>query len=189
MSGQDLQGEHERVIAAMRRQLDGIDAGRIDYELTRQKAVDQELARVRKAVQNAAISVIGGADEAYKGVRVKKYRRVFGGNVNILTKGRPVYINSARYNRPHKRHVSERTRLMESYWGPSRSFILRWTETGTRSRTAGTRYGGKGGRGNRGAITARSFFRSTAESEMRRAANNIIERFKIIIDKQFNRNG
>lgn len=184
----DWQKEHQRVITAMRSQLDSMGADKIDFEMTKRKAVDRELNRVRSAVQQSARSVLGSSrHSAEKGVRINKYKSVFGGNVNILTtKKGGVLIDTSIYNRPHRRFTSERTKLMESYWGQSRSFILRWMETGTSSRTAGTRYSARGGSGNRGAVTARSFFPSAAGSAMQRAADNLIEQYKIILEKQFN---
>ena len=181
----ELQLEQDRVIRAMQQQLANLDYKEIDKKATEQKLVDTELKRVQKATRQAARDAMGSDPrQAYKGIRVTRYKRIFGGNVNILTprKG-STYVMNNEPARIRNRYRSERSKMMASYAGPSRSFVLRFIEGGTVQRTAGTKYSSKGGSGNRGAITARNFM-STAQAEMNRAPENLWRQIGVIIDKQ-----
>lgn len=182
----ELQQEQDKVIRAMQKQLANLDYKEIDKKATQQKLVDTELKRVQKATQAAARDAMGNDPrQAYKGVRLTKYKRIFGGNVNILSprKG-STYVMSGEAARIRNRFRSERSKMMASYAGPSRSFVLRFIEGGTVQRTAGTKYSSKGGSGNRGAITAKNYM-STAQAEMGRAPENLWKQIGVIIDKQF----
>ena len=185
MNTYDLQAEQNRVIEQMRKQLANMSASEINKQATQQRIVDTQLKRVQKATQQAAKGVLG-ADrmQASKGVRMVKYKGVFGGNVNILTKPGGVTIDSSIYNRSSRRYRSERTKMMQSYYGASRSFVLRWIEAGTKSRTAGTKYSSRGGSGNRGAILARDFM-STGRNEMQNAADMIARQLAVITETAF----
>lgn len=180
----DFQAEHERVLERMKRQLDNMSAAEIDKQRSRQKIVDTELRNVQRVVMQAAHSALPhDPRQAYKAVRYTKYRKIFGGSVSILTSRRgPVYIDTSVSGRSHRRSYSRRSEQMDSYWGSSRSFILRWLDQGTRGRTAGTR-GGKGGSGNRGALTARRFFKASADMAMMQAKDRIMDKTKLIIQK------
>lgn len=185
----DAYAAHERIIANMRKQLASMDYAQIDKKATQKKLVDTELKRVQKATQQAAKSALGSDPrQAYKGVRVVKYKRIMGGNVNILSprKGATYVITSGSLvARQRNRYVSERTKALQSYAGPSRSFVLRFIEGGiTTPRTAGTKYSSRGGSGNRGIITARRFM-TTAQSEMSTAPDRLWKQLEIIFDEQF----
>lgn len=182
----DLQQEQDKVIASMRQQLANLDYSQIDKKATQKKLVDTELKRVQKATQQAARAALGDdRRQAYKGVRMVKYKRIMGGNINILSprKG-STYVVGSESARIRNRFRSERSKMMAGYAGPSRSFVLRFIEGGTVQRTAGTKYSSKGGSGNRGAITARNFM-STAQSEMSRSPENLMKQIEVIIDNQF----
>lgn len=187
MNTYDLQAEQDRVIEQMRKQLASMSASEINKKATERRIVDTQLKRVQKATQQAAKSRLG-ADrmQASKGVRMVKYKSILGGNVNILSKPGGVTIDSSVYNRVSPRYRSERTKMMQSYYGASRSFVLRWVQAGTKNRTAGTRYSDKGGRGNRGAILARDFM-STARNEMQSAADMIVRQLGVIAEQAFNK--
>ena len=86
--------------------------------------------------------------------------------------------------RQRNRYRSSRTKALQEYAGPSRSFVLRFIEGGTIQRTAGTKYSSKGGSGNRGIITAKHFM-STAQSQMSSAPERLWKQLEIIFDKQF----
>lgn len=186
MDNSNLQAELDEVIEQLRIQLANMSWEQIDKEATGKKIVDSQLRRVQSATKSAAKSALNGDRmEASKGVRVNRYKGVLGGNVNILTKrGRSITIDMREYTRPSRRYRSERTKMMQSYWGPSRSFVLRWLQAGTKDREAGTKYGSRGGRGNRGRITARDFM-STARSGMQTAADNVTRQLSVIMEKQF----
>lgn len=177
----DIMREQEKVIRQMQKQLENMSIDEIDRKATDKRIVETELKRVQKATRAAAKSALGGDRmQAVKGVRMVKYKSIQGGNINILTrKSGGVEINSAEYNRQGRRFRSERSKLIASYWGASRSYVLRWQQAGTASRTAGTKYSSKGGKGNRGMILARDFM-STARSEMQVAADNIVRQLTFI---------
>ena len=119
--------------------------------------------------------------KAYRAVRASIYRKILGGNVSILNPRRA----GARYQliRPRKLDInpyqrggnrvkrSARTDSVDTYFGKDRAFILRFINSGTGMRRAGTR----GGRlsGNRGSIAARNWFGSMAPHEMELAAENL----------------
>jgi hypothetical protein len=123
------------------------------------------------------------------------YKGEFGCNINIGgNRGRISSRN--RLYEPGKikpRYVSERTKDINEYYGPDRSFILRFLENGTDVRTAKS-YGptGRGSRaswGARGSIDPRSFFHSMS-SDMEQAAQQLGQTLKgyveTWIEKEFN---
>lgn len=182
----DAMRDQEKVLAQMRKQLKNMSIDEIDRKATDKRIVETELKRVQKATRSAAKSALNGDRmQAYKGVRMVKYKSIQGGNINILTRRNGgVEIDSREYNRQGRRFRSERSKLIASYWGASRSYVLRWQQTGIQSaRTAGTKYSSRGGSGNRGVITAKDFM-STARSEMQVAADNIVRQLSFI-DKLF----
>lgn len=180
-SALDNMREQERILRLMRRQLDGMSASQIDRKATERNIYRNELSRVRRVTRHAAYNALNGDQmKAAQGVRMVRYKRVQGGNINILTRrAGGVEIDSREYNRQGRRFRSERSKLMASYWGASRSFVLRWLQAGTDNRTAGTRYSSRGGSGNRGAIVARDFMR-TARNEMQTAADNVVRQLSFI---------
>lgn len=175
----------DRVIELMRKQLENMSIDEIDRKATEKRIIETELKRVQQATRTAAKSALNGDKmQAYKGVRMVKYKRIQGGNINILErKAGGIEIDSREYNRQGKRYRSERSRLTASYWGASRSFVMRIVQHGTIMRKAGTRYSDKGGKGNRGRIIARDFM-NTTRSEMQVAADNIVRQLTFI-DKLF----
>jgi hypothetical protein len=58
------------------------------------------------------------------------------------------------------------------YAGADRAFVLRFINSGTEIRQAGTRSGSMSG--NRGRIAARNFFGNRAHQEMEKAAQNLV---------------
>ena len=155
--------------------------------------IRQVLGQVRKSLQSQAQSGLqmkGDPRKAYKAVRMAVYRRIFGGNVNILQSrkaGEGYYCEPPRHpsHRGGNRMLqSERTRKMMSYQGSERGFILRFLNQGTDVRYTGGRNGrtqsdkfrfvdSHGGRGHRGAIAARNWFGPRSQAELERAAANI----------------
>ena len=151
------------------------------------------LAQVRKALQNDAQSGLqmqSDPRKAYKAVRMAVYRKIFGGQVNILQSNK---AGDGHYYEPprHPSHrggnrmaQSGRTRKMMSYQGSERGFVLRFLNQGTDVRYTGGRNGrteserfrfieSHGGRGHRGAIAARNWFGPRSQAELERAATRI----------------
>lgn len=152
------------------------------------------LAKVRKSLQGQAQSGLqmqSDPRKAYKAVRMAVYRRIFGGQVNILQSNK---AGAGHYYEPprHPSHrggnrtaQSERTRKMMSYQGSERGFILRFLNAGTGDRAIHS-MGNKSLRtgsvsviktksigGNRGAISARNWFGSASQRELENAAANL----------------
>ena len=157
------------------------------------KELGKVLAIMRaKAVQKARDAGAGSASSA---VLRRMYKNRFGGNVNIAENNRRI-SNRKRLYTPGNvkpRHVGDRTRQLNEYYGPDRGFILRFLEGGTDVRTAES-YGptGRGSMaswGRRGNIAPRSFFHSMS-SDMEQAAQQLGQTLKgyveTWIEKEFN---
>lgn len=143
--------------------------------------------------------------EARRAIRTSVYDKVLGGNINILTGKKAHGTNSYEPQRKltpgqrggNRRKRSERTKQIMSYAPLDRGFILRFVNSGTKTRVIGfrntlkgnrTRYenrvyrinrGDKARTGNRGAIAPRNWFMQSAESSLGNAAANIAEMIAI----------
>ena len=118
--------------------------------------------------------------QAYKAVKSAVYRRILGGNVSILSKRKagkrgpvpPIVhqletrVNSKGNHRGGNRMPrSRRTEDLLTYQGADRGFILRFLNAGTADRESRI--------GNRGNISARSFFASSSQQAMEKAAEQL----------------
>ena len=174
------------------------------------EVIREALKKVQKSLQDSARSGLQMESDprnAYKAVRMAVYRKIFGGQVNILQNRR---AGAMRYYEP-PRHPSHRggnrmrqsdsTRDRMSYTGRDRGFILRFLNDGmTKKNPRVIRFtpndarehvhrGSQGGvlskygktinTGNRGAITARNWFGGASQRELEAAAANI----DVMIDK------
>ena len=162
------------------------------------EVIRQTLAKVRKSLQDDARSGLDMQSDprnAYKAVRMAVYRRLFGGQVNILQSRK---AHGGRLYEPPRRGTSDpkgrggnralrsgRTEQLMSYQGADRGFILRFLNAGTGDRAIHS-MGGHNLRtgsvsviktrslgGNRGAIKARNWFGPRSQAEMERAAQNL----------------
>ena len=166
------------------------------------EVIRQTLAQVRKSLQGDARSGLNMQSDprnAYKAVRYAVYKRIFGGQVNILdAKGNatgevfyePPRHPSRRGGNRIKRPSGGRTEKLMSYSGSKRGFVLRFLNAGTQPRYNGGRNGETqeqrdafilkhGGRSFRGAISARNWFGPRSQAEMEKAAQNL----DVLIDK------
>ena len=154
---------------------------------------------IRKAI-NKAKKIVGeqarGAmphdpHESYKAVKTMVYKQILGGNVSILTKRRASSKRSSyeppRTLRPGQRGGNrvkrgKRTQGLMEYTGTDRGMILRWLNSGTTNRIAGTR----GGRlsGNRGSMSARNWFPNAGERGMTEAAQYIVSEIDRLIAEE-----
>ena len=153
---------------------------------------------VRKRLQNDAQSGLQMKEDprkAYKAIKMAVYRKIFGGNVSILS---PRKAGNMRLYEPPRRGTkdqygrggnrmkrSDRTTDMMSYQGGDRWMVLQWLNNGTRERFSGSGRNGKteaqyrafvertGGRGKRGSIAARNWFGPRSYQELQAAAANI----------------
>lgn len=154
------------------------------------------LSSARKALQNDAQSGLGMKQDprkAYKAVRMAVYRRILGGQLNILQSrkaGNGNYYEPPRKLRAGQRggnraKQSERTHQLMSYEGNDRGFILRFLNDGTGDRAIHSMgdkslnrgsvsiLKTKGIGGNRGSIQARHWFGGASQAELERAAQEL----------------
>lgn len=158
------------------------------------------LREVRKKLQNEAKSGLDMQSDprkAYKAVRMAVYRRIFGGQVNILQSRKAgaghFYApprkgtSDPRGRGGNRRQRSQRTIDLMSYEGVDRGFILRFLNQGTTNRnithltevkradgTSKFRFTSNGGKyGNRGSIAAHNWFGNASLRELERQASNL----------------
>ena len=159
------------------------------------EVIRQTLTRVQKKLQGDARSGLqmqSDPRKAYKAVRKAVYRRIFGGQVNILNSRNAK--KGTLYEPPRKLRAgqrggnrmirSARTTDLMSYDGKDRGFILRFLNAGTEDRYTGGRNGRTAiqrerfvtnhkGRGFRGKIAPRNWFGPRSQVEMESAAADI----------------
>lgn len=151
------------------------------------------LKEVRAAMQRSArtgLNMNADPRKAYKAVRMAVYRRIFGGQVNILQSYGAVpgvYYEPPRHPAArggNRMKQSTRTHDIMSYQGGDRGFILRFLNDGTDVRYTGGRNGKtvrqkerfielNNGRGHRGSIAARNWFGPRSQQELETASRNI----------------
>ena len=164
-----------------------------------QGLVKQVLREARKKITSAihSDSSIMKSDprQAYRAVRHSIYKRLLGGQVNILRKKRAGARGSVGTSR---RGQSQRTEDIMSYKGADRGFILRFLEKGTDDRQVAhlnnqgiqrtTRTGNrdyKGEIGNRGHISGRNFFGRLSNEAMAEAAQQLEMLIDEVLQKEF----
>lgn len=187
-----------------------------DMEKKVQDIIGKALSKAKKNVSAAiAAKIENDPRQAYKAVRRTVYRRILGGNINILARKRagsasnytPTRTLKSGQRGGNRMARSERTMRMESYGGEDRGFILRFLDSGTKGRTMGrfnkdehrskVRRGSQGGdiskygnlskvnTGNRGSITGGHFFADLAKGEMETVADLIEQEVDRLIAEQF----
>jgi hypothetical protein len=130
-------------LVEQRNELDRLLMGNPQMEKRVQGLIRKVLIRVRRALQDSIRFEHGDPRQAYKAVRTTVYRRILGGNVNILRKKRAGAMGT--YTSPrtlepgqrggNRRSRSERTAALQSYQGSDRGFILRFLNAGTQERS------------------------------------------------------
>lgn len=185
-----------------------------DFEKRLRSAIRKVLGEVRANMQGSAESSLGMKSDprkAYKAVRYAVYKRILGGQVNILD---PRRVQKAPYNPPRKLQPkqrggnrmprSERTQDLLDYYGASRAFVLRFLNAGTEprynaapddkgaarrnGRTEAERFkfiAAHEGRRYRGAIAPRNWFGPRSHRELQNAAYRIQEIVDRIINDEF----
>lgn len=179
-------------LVEQRKELDKLMMSNPAMEKKVQGLIRKVLMEVRKQLgQDAKQAMKSDPRNAYKAVKTAVYKRILGGSVSILNKrkasGRRSSYEPPRTLRPGQRGGNrvprgERTQQVMSYEGNDRSFVLRFINQGTQSRTAGTRGGRLGG--NRGSIRQRNFFGDRSHSEMERAAENLTRLIDNLIQEE-----
>lgn len=140
---------------------------------------------------------------AYKAVRYAVYKRLFGGQVNILNSrkaGAETGYRPARTLTPGQRGGNRRLRTsrnLDKYEGADRGFILRWLNNGmtkTNPRVINftenesrkvDKWNKHPNTGNRGAIKARNWFGNASLKELQAVAGEMQELVDRIINDEF----
>ena len=167
-----------------------------------QTAIRKVLLKVRKALSaNAQTGLQMDSDprHAYKAVRTAVYRRILGGQVNILARkkaGKETQFRKGRKGLPkrggNRWGRSDRTIALEGYEGMDRGFILRFLNAGATDRKIHSftskldndrhnlRHAVKGG--NRGSISPRNWFGSASQKELEGVSDELQKYIDDIID-------
>ena len=172
------------------KQLDALLASNPEMEKRMRRVISKVMVKAQKWTQKEiAGDMPNDPRHAAKAVRKAVYRRILGGNINILRKSRateaasnytPTRTLKSGQRGGNRRLRSERTHRMDSYNASDRGFILYWLNSGTGSRQergfrndphrSQVRRGSQGGdvnkygkttnTGARGSISARNVFAS-----------------------------
>lgn len=163
---------NDAVIVEQQRALEMALSTNPETQKALRRIIRKYVLEARKEVVQGITFKHGDPRGARQAVKTSVYKKVLGANVNILNGRKAHGTNSyepPRTLRPGQRGGNRvprgrRTQQVMSYAGIDRGFILRFVNSGTTDRTAGTR----GGRltGNRGAISARNFFRPLGDKAL-----------------------
>jgi hypothetical protein len=170
-----------------------------------QQHIREALFAARKEIMSDFPAENGDPRKSAKAIRTSVYQKVLGGNINILT-GKTAHgggtYEPQRTLTPgqrggNRRQRSERTKQIMGYGPLDRGFILRFVNSGTKTRVIGFRNtvkanrsmyeravtrihsGEKSRTGNRGSIAARNWFMQSAESALGDAAQMIADLIEI----------
>jgi hypothetical protein len=168
------------------------------------KVLGHARANLRKDATNG-LQMESDPRNAYKAVRFAVYKRLFGGQVNILQSRRAGVMRLYEPQRTldpgkrggNRRQRSQRTTNLMSYNGVDRGFILRWLNGGmNRTNPRTIRFTENPNRkvdkwnkhpntGYRGAIAARNWFGNASLMELRTVASEMQQLIDKIIKDEF----
>ena len=164
-----------------------------------QKLIRKALMQARSELSDYIKTKLANNDPrgAARAVRTSVYKKILGGNINILNSKKAHGTNSyepPRTLRPgqrggNRRPRSQRTNTVMHYAGENRQFILRFVDSGTKQRaierltevkrkSGGSRFVWRQDAskyGNRGSIAARNFFKTGADQRLRRATEYLAD--------------
>ena len=172
-----------------------------------QKLIREAIMGARADVVNSIKFANGDPRQSRRAVRTAVYKKILGANINIYNSRRGGSAGTISYERPrtlrpgqrggNRRQRSERTKQIMGYGPMDRGFILRFVNSGTKTRVIGFRNtvkanrsayekrvtrisrGEKSNTGNRGSIAARNWFMQSAESALGNAAQTIADLIEI----------
>jgi hypothetical protein len=177
------------------------------FEKRLRSVIREVLGKVRSNLSKEAktgLNIKSDPRNAYKAVRYAVYRRILGGQVNILQSRKAGAMSL--YEPPRKglpkrggNRVlrSKRTTDIMSYQGKDRGFILRFLNQGTGDRAIHTMGGNalrtgsvsiiktKSLGGNRGNISAKNWFGGASHKELEKVAQQIQEIIDKVINEEF----
>ena len=170
-----------------------------------QKLVREVVLEARRKVVNSIQFDNGDPRNTRQAIRTTVYRKILGGNINILNSKKTHGKNSYRTQKTsrgkkrggNRMARSTRTQQILDYSPFDREFIMRFVDSGTKQRFVGFRNAmssnhnrylqakdrwdaGENRTGNRGAIAARGFFARYGERAMEMAA----ERLAVLIETE-----
>ena len=166
------------------------------------KVLGEARANLRKDAASG-LQMESDPRHAYKAVRYAVYKRLFGGQVNILNSrkaGAETGYRPARTLTPGQRGGNRRLRTsrnLDKYEGVDRGFILRWlndgmTKTNPRviqftenNRRKVDKWNKHPNTGNRGAIKARNWFGDASLQELQKVAGQMQELIDRVINEEF----
>lgn len=175
-----------------REMLDRLLMSNPDMEKRMQDLIRKVLRYARNEVSKGAKSNLpDDPRHAYKAVKTSIYKRILGGSVSILNRrrasGKQSTYEPPRTLQPGQRGGNRvprgaRTQQVMSYEGADRAFILRFLNSGTQPRMAGSR----GGRltGSRGNIKARNWFEPVAQQALNQAIERLEQEFYTLVRQQ-----
>ena len=164
-----------------------------------QKLIRKALMQARSELSDYIKTKLANDDPrgAARAVRTSVYKKILGGNINILNSKKAHGTNNyepPRTLRPgqrggNRRPRSQRTNTVMHYVGEDRQFILRFVDSGTKQRaierltevkrkSGGSKFVWRQDAskyGNRGSIAARNFFKTGADPRLRRATEYLAD--------------
>lgn len=144
--------------------------------------VRKRLIEARRAIRNDAKTAMrSDPRQARRAVKIQIYKKLFGGNVNILDTRKVTYLREYQKRRTlrqgqrggNRRKPSDRTRRVDNYYGESRAFVLRFQNSGAR-------------RNKRGTIAQSGWFEASAQRHIEAAANAMATDIENKITNDFN---
>ena len=198
--------------AALQKKLEELQTKDPGMRKAIQDVIRTVLKEVRRAVSNSAKSGLqmdSDPRRAYKAVRSAVYKRILGGQVNILARrkaGKPGNYQKPKKGLPkrggNRWGRSDRTKQLEGYEGMDRGFILRFLNAGTVDRGIWSYSDRDGNRhslgsassmniktralsGNRGSITARNWFGDRTQRELENASGKLQQLIDEVIMEKF----
>lgn len=177
-----------------------------DFERRLRAAIRKILGEARANLRKQAATELGMQSDprhAYKAVRYAVYKRLFGGQVNILNSrraGAETAYTPPRTLSPGQRGGNRRqrkSRNLNKYEGVDRGFILRWLNSGMTKTNPRVirfmendlrkvdRWNKHPNTGNRGAITGRNWFGAASQRELEAVAGKMQEIIDKIIKDEF----
>ena len=195
-------------IDELNRKLEQLKTQGTGFEKRLREAIRKILGQARAELRKDAASGLDIKNDprhAYKAVRYAVYKRIFGGQVNILQSRRagnrtnyePERTLNASKRGGNRRTRSPRTKQVMEYEGVDRGFILRFlnnvmTKTNPRTirftendRRKVDKWNKHPNTGNRGAITARNWFGDASHQQLEIAAGKLQELIDRIINDEF----
>ena len=176
-----------------------------------QKLIRRALMEARASLSDYIKTKLDNDDPrgAARAVRTSVYKKILGGNINILNSKKAHGTNNyepPRTLRPgqrggNRRPRSQRTNTVMHYAGEDRQFILRFVDSGTKQRaierltevkrsSGGSKFVWRQDAskyGNRGSIAARNFFKTGADPRLKRATEYLADLINEELEEMLNK--